>query len=600
MKIFGIYGGYLNHDPGVCLIEDGKIVFSWNEERPRRIKPSKIDDLQKMKSVVEGIWPNDGGYGDGESYDELSEMADWGFPYRSIEIIKQRYKLDFNEVDYFAITSPVPIEMKDFFSEYNIPLSKLIINNHHVSHCAGAYYTSGFKEDTFVFSYDAGGLTDDLGIEATYGKTFIGSKNKMKEINRFPMGQTNTIPCGYGYITAWLGWTPNKDEGKVTGLAGHGEYDEVLYNAFTKLSSYDRQLMRFSNKYGFFGATTSGEGIRMLMTELHNNGHNLSHWFETQKQNRPDISDEVLTKHKNDLAYNYQLYMEDQIIEYLNHLHELYPEIRKMCVAGGLFGNVKLNQRINELDWLDEMYVYPAMNDAGLGLGSALKVAADKGVWKTKKFKNLFLGYEYTKKETDDFFFKSPSNDFSNMIRFDLDNDYVAQKLHDGKIVGYFKGRFEFGPRALGARSILVRPTDAETHATLNRRLGRTEIMPFAPIVIDTEANKVFHTNNKSHYTAEFMTICYNTRKEWIPRIPAVVHEVDSTARPQIVKKDNPFYPVITRYHKLSDIPVLLNTSFNIHGEPIIESPEQALVHLKNGVVDLLVIDDYMYEVGNE
>ena len=119
--------------------------------------------------------------------------------------------------------------------------------------------------------------------------------------------------------------------------------------------------------------------------------------------------------------------------------------------------------------------------------------------------------------------------------------------------------------------------------------------MPFAPIVVDSQANKVFHTNNKSHYAAEFMTLCYNTRKEWIPRIPAVVHEVDSTARPQIVKEDNPFYPVIMKYWELSDIPVLLNTSFNIHGEPIIESPEQALNHLNNDVVDLLVIDNHMY-----
>ena len=356
--------------------------------------------------------------------------------------------------------------------------------------------------------------------------------------------------------------------------------------------------MRFVNKEGFFGATTSGEGIRILMEEMHNTGDSLTHHYQTQEEFRPDISDELKQKHRNDLAYNYQLYMEDQIIEYCNHLHELYPDIKKMVVSGGLFGNVKLNQRINELEWLDEIYVYPAMNDAGLALGGALKVAFDKGERGVERFENVFLGYEYTQEETDEFFFNGDNN-FSNMIRYDLDEDYVAKSLDDGKIIGFFNGRFEFGPRALGARSILVRPTDAETHANLNRRLGRTEIMPFAPIVLDTEANKVFHTNNKSHYTAEFMTICYNTRKEWIPRIPAVVHEVDSTARPQIVKKDNPFHSVLTKYYRLSDIPVLLNTSFNIHGEPIIESPEQALVHLNNGVVDLLVIDNYMYEVNN-
>ena len=589
MRIFGIYGGYLNHDPGVCLVEDGKIIFSWNEERPRRLKPSDIEYQQKLlsengtsiKSVFsDNLTPKDTG--------------DWGFPYKSLEVLRNRYMFDFNTIDYLALTSPVPIEMKDFCDEYKIPYEKIIITNHHTSHCAGAYYTSGFEDPCFVFSYDAGGMTHGPGHENTYGKTFIASNNKMKLINKFPMATSTTIGCGYGYVTHWLGWTPNKDEGKVTGLAGHGEYNETLYNAFRELSTYDRQKMRFVNKKGMSNALTSGDGMDMMMKKIHNLDINLSHEMETRKEFRPDISEERKRKDRNDLAYNYQLYMEDQVVEYLDHLHELYPDIKKICLAGGLFGNVKLNQRINELDWLDEIYIYPAMNDSGLALGGALKVAADKGGRKTERFKNLFLGYEYRKDEIDAFFFRGEHN-FSGTKRFPLDVEYVAKKLHEGKIVGYFKGRFEFGPRALGARSILVRPTDAKTHGELNKRLGRTEIMPFAPIVVDSQANKVFHTNNKSHYTAEFMTLCYNTRKEWIPKIPAVVHEVDSTARPQIVKEDNPFHPVLMKYWELSDIPVLLNTSFNIHGEPIIESPEQALVHLKNGVVDLLVIDDHMY-----
>ena len=588
MKIFGIYGGYLNHDPGVCLVEDGKIIFSWNEERPRRLKPSDIDDQQKMMSA-NGFYESM--YG---SPEEVQQHGDWGFPYKSLEVLREKYKFDFHSIDYLALTSPVPIEMKDFVDEYKIPYEKIIITNHHTSHCSGAYYTSGFKDPCFVFSYDAGGMTDGAGHENTYGKTFIAKNGNMRLVNKFPMATSTTIGCGYGYLTNWLGWKSNKDEGKVTGLAGHGEYNETLYNCFKELSSYDRKKMLFTNKQGFSNSLTSGGGIRMMMERLHTEGLSYTHHYQTREEFRPDISEERKQKDRNDLAYNYQLYMEDQVIEYCNHLHELYPEIKKMCVAGGLFGNVKLNQRINELDWLDELYIYPAMNDSGLALGGALKVSADMGERKVERFENLFLGYEYKQDEVDEIFFNG-DYDFGNIVRKDVDYDYVSQRLHDGKIIGYFNGRFEFGPRALGARSILVRPTDAKTHGELNKRLGRTEIMPFAPIVVDSQANKVFHTNNKSHYAAEFMTLCYNTRKEWIPRIPAVVHEVDSTARPQIVKEDNPFYPVIMKYWELSDIPVLLNTSFNIHGEPIIESPEQALNHLNNDVVDLLVIDNHMY-----
>ena len=121
--------------------------------------------------------------------------------------------------------------------------------------------------------------------------------------------------------------------------------------------------------------------------------------------------------------------------------------------------------------------------------------------------------------------------------------------------------------------------------------------MPFAPIVIGEKANDIFVTNNKSHYTAEFMTMCYDTRKEWIDKIPAVIHEVDSSARPQIVYKNNPFYNVLIEYEKLSSIPVLLNTSFNVHGEPIIDGPDQSLNHLMDGVIDYLVMEDYIYYV---
>ena len=138
----------------------------------------------------------------------------------------------------------------------------------------------------------------------------------------------------------------------------------------------------------------------------------------------------------------------------------------------------------------------------------------------------------------------------------------------------------------------------ARERSNLNKRLGRTEIMPFAPIVIGEKANDVFITNNKSHYTAEFMTMCYDTREEWIDKIPAVIHEVDKSARPQLVYENNPFYNVLVEYEKLSNIPVLLNTSFNVHGEPIIDGPDQAINHLMDGVVDYLVMEDFIYYVN--
>jgi carbamoyltransferase len=169
--------------------------------------------------------------------------------------------------------------------------------------------------------------------------------------------------------------------------------------------------------------------------------------------------------------------------------------------------------------------------------------------------------------------------------------------LNDGSIIGWFQGGMEYGPRALGNRSILVRPTDYETHSNLNVRLGRHDTMPFAPMVLEDYFNDLF-TSSKSKYSSQFMTICYTTKENWIEKIPAVIQKSDKTARPQIINaNNNPLInDLMTEYLQISGIPVLLNTSFNVHGEPIIENPIHAFEHLKNRVIDKLVIGKYVYQ----
>jgi len=173
--------------------------------------------------------------------------------------------------------------------------------------------------------------------------------------------------------------------------------------------------------------------------------------------------------------------------------------------------------------------------------------------------------------------------------------DKVGKLIDDGNVVGVFIGRTEYGPRALGNRSIVVKPTDRDTHERLNQKLKRTEIMPFAPSVLEEFAGDIFDIKQSS-YTAEFMTICYNTKKEWLEKIPAVVHHVDGTARPQIVnKKRNPnFHNIISAYEKYSGIPLVLNTSLNAHGEPINNYPHQVIKHLLDDSVDYIVTEDYI------
>ena len=491
-----------------------------------------------------------------------------------------KFNIKLENIDYVCTSTPVGIP-NNWWKNNNISTDKICVVNHHTAHCAGAYYTSGFKEKTLVVSYDAGGIGMYGGRDCTFGKIFLAENDKMNFIRSMPMPRSASIPCMYAMITRWLGWRHNKDEGKVTGLASYGKYNKYIYEAFDKLVKFDESSLSFVPN----GHIESGTGINLVLEYLVD-----MKIIEDTRSGRGSFESRA------DLAYNMQLFLENKMLELFNYLHKLYPDYTNIAVAGGVFANVKLNQAINELEWVRELYIYPAMNDAGLALGACLKKAADLGEWKTKKFDNLFLGIEYNKNKIYKDFCKFKNKD---IIKIKYDKEKVAKYIDSGNIIGWFKGRYEFGPRALGARSIIVRPTDAETHKTLNERLGRHEVMPFAPIVLAEKANEIFITNNKSHYTAEFMTICYYTRENWIDEIPAVVHEIDKSARPQLVYEKNPFYEILIEYEKISNIPVLLNTSFNIHGEPIIDTPSQAFNHLVNGVVDYLVMENFIYYVRN-
>jgi carbamoyltransferase len=368
-----------------------------------------------------------------------------------------------------------------------------------------------------------------------------------------------------GYDQYFQGiWRICKDEGKLMGMAPNGHYDEKIYKILNSCIDY--------KNLKFFPSNTQGK-TQLVIDSMYQKGY-----FNTRTK-------------REIFSYNLQKLTEDLFISFLNDLHERLPQYKKLCFSGGLFANVKLNQKINELDWVDEMYVFPAMGDEGLSLGACIYKSVQLREWtKPKKLKNLYFGLKYSDDEV---------LSISKKFNFNV-TEYVpgviANDLNQGKIIGWFQDGFEYGPRALGARSILVRPTDIGTHEILNSRLKRYELMPFAPIVMEEFFDEIF-IGNKSKYSAEFMTICYSTKEQWIEKIPAVIQKSDKTARPQLVKKDNSpkFWEILNEYNKLSNIPVLLNTSFNSHNQPIIDNPEDAFYSLESNIIDKLVIGNYVY-----
>jgi carbamoyltransferase len=231
----------------------------------------------------------------------------------------------------------------------------------------------------------------------------------------------------------------------------------------------------------------------------------------------------------------------------------------------------------------DEIYVLPPMGDEGLAFACCLGALKQiNPQFQPYRLKDVFLGNEYTEQE-----FSTAAQGFN---RQDLDLELVAKLLADKKILGLYQGRSEHGPRALGNRSIICDPSHPETYDILNGKLERNDYMPFAPAVLDEDVDTIFHLN-KSKYTAEFMTLLVDTKDEWKDKIPTVVHPKDKTARIQIVtESSNPlFYQILKKYKEFSGIGILVNTSFNVHNEPIVETPENAFNHLRNGIVDYLI-----------
>jgi carbamoyltransferase len=524
-----IYGFFGgSHSPSTSLVIDGEIVACVEEERLTRIKA-------------------------GDNYDIVAELSS-----RAVENFTG---LNILNSDHKVFVEPVTDNFARALTHNNY--SRV---SHHQAHCYGSYYTSGMDGKVLSISYDGGG---DFSVM----KIYLCEDGKMTLLKDYKLAQTGSLSHLWGFSTSGMMgydetgegiWKMCKDEGKLMGMAPEGHYDENIYKMLNSIISY--------KDLNFYPSGTSSK-TKFVVDSMYQ-----KKYFETQKK-------------REIYCYNLQKLTEDLMLNFLNDLHKLYPDYTKLCFSGGLFANVKLNQKINELDWVEEIYIFPAMGDEGLSLGACIYKSVELGEWtKPKKLKNVYFGLKYGEHQI---------LEISKLYNFKLknyDSKELATDLHNGSIIGWFRDGFEYGPRALGARSILVRPTDIEAHSKLNKRLNRNDVMPFAPIILDELFGEVFEYS-KSKYSAEFMTICYPTKEKWINKIPAVIQKSDKTARPQVVNKEklSEFWEILNEYYQISGIPLLLNTSFNSHNEPIIDTPIHAFEKLKEGIIDKLVIEDYVF-----
>jgi carbamoyltransferase len=295
------------------------------------------------------------------------------------------------------------------------------------------------------------------------------------------------------------------------------------------------------------------------------------------------------TEPREDIAASVQAVAVDISLKAVRRVLARAPS-RNLAVSGGLFANVRINQILAETLGLEELFVYPAMTDQGQPAGGVLEFLLDRdgeARWlaERRRLETLYFGRDYggaiDKALAAAGAVADPDRDIAGR---------TARRISEGAVVATYLQRMEYGPRALGARSIMAAATDRSINDSLNRRLDRTEFMPFAPVVRTERAAAAFDLPASLRYAANFMTTTCAVRPEWRERVPAIVH-VDNTARPQLLRRDqNPlYYDILARYETLSGLPVLINTSFNAHEEPIINTPDEAIAALKAGRIDAIV-----------
>lgn len=425
---------------------------------------------------------------------------------------------------------------------------KFFFCDHHLAHAASAYYYSGFN-NALVVTIDAQG--DGLSHTA-----YVVKNGNWKKI--IQGGSTESLGAFYAALTEGLGFKPNRHEGKIVGLAAFGDHKKIeeIDNGFFVNITDDFLHFR---RQGYF---------KMIkrVKELLKDGYS-----------REDIA-----------AYG-QYLLEKLVIKHINKLCEM-TGMENLAVAGGVFSNVKLSQKITEQSPIRKIFIQPAMGDEGLVLGSVAYYLNQTGKgFKNKPMENVYFGASFSDENIEKIL-KDKNYTYKIMNNA---AEAVAGLINKNKIIGWFDGKMEFGPRALGNRSILANPGKREINDELNKRLKRTEFMPFAPSVLYEKADEVFENVEPGRHPAEFMTITFNVKPDWREKIKAVVH-IDGTARPQLVKKDiNPaYYSVIEEFFKLTGIPLIINTSYNMHEEPIVASPEDALRSFDIGAVDYVVFNN--------
>lgn len=559
MIILGINDG-CHHNSAASVLIDGKLVASVEQERISRIK-------------------NDGSFPH-EAIDEVLAIA--GITAEDVDMVAKANLSRWQQIPYMnryydnmarvgkTDSAIGKIFWKKQFERYRRVLSRrkqplgilaekpFQTVEHHLAHAASAYYPSPFGDER------VGVITLDGVGDFSWGSLWTGEQGKLQLVDH--LHQLNSIGLLYSAVTIYLGFKPSRHEGKVLGLAAFGNPEPFLSRLLAHTNSenweelFGSKLVRVSMKFG----SDLGQAVIHEMCA--------------------DLS-------KEDIAAGVQAYTEKLIGKWIqDRVKEL--NVSKLGLAGGVFSNVKLNQLILDLPEVETVYVHPNMGDGGLATGAAFELYSRLNDGFMPQFnQQVYLGTEINR-----------DNSLAAIAKLGVAYEEpenlaltVARLLADGKVVARADGRMEYGPRALGNRTVMAACNDPTINDWLNKKFARTEFMPFAPVIMQEHAKDYFPAWNEDHLTARFMTLTYNVSDLAKRNIPAAVH-VDGTARPQVLRRDdNPdYYDVLKEYNAITGVPSVINTSFNMHEEPIVRTAEEAIRAFQAADLDALILGPFL------
>ncbi len=585
MNILGISAFY--HDSAACLVQDGNIIAAAQEERFTR----KKHDFAFPENAISYCLQ------EGKiSVKDLDFVAFYDKPFIKFERILETY-VAYAPFGIRSFIKAIPLWIKQKLWMKNLIrkelgyTGKIIFPEHHESHAASAYFPSPFTEAAIL-------TMDGVGEWAT-SSIGIGKNNNIELLYemRFP----HSLGLLYSAFTYYTGFKVNSGEYKLMGLAPYGEpkYKDLILKELIDLK--DDGSFKLNMKYFDYCA-----GLKMT-------NENFNKLFES----KPRKSESKLTQHYMDIAKSIQDVTEEIMLCMSKHAYKV-TGLKSLCLSGGVALNCVGNGRILREGPFKEVWVQPASGDAGSALGAALFVwyqyLGNKRLTNSRKDlqKGSYLGPAFDKKYILDFL------KTKNILYRELADNEIVEVIADliakEKVIGWFQGRMEFGPRALGARSIIGDARSPKMQEEMNLKIKfRESFRPFAPSVLEEKSDEYFDLNQESPYMLLVAPVKESVRNNVTSnekelhginklfsvrsKIPAVTH-VDYSARVQTVSKDdNPLYhKLISRFYEKYGCPVIINTSFNVRGEPIVCSPEEAYLCFMRTNMDYLIMENFLLE----